>query len=295
MYSKSKIYIGILFFLFTSSVSGQILKGIIIDANTDRPLHLANIVFVKNDKGTYTDLQGNFELEINNEKQLLISLVGYENLMFNFSEIKDFEKKIIIKLKPKVEKLREVLISSRKQNYTSSKIIGEKKRLKIKTRLPFGYEFASLISNPKKQKGIIEQVILSLNISKEYDYIATYSIKFYEYNPITKKPGAQLYFKNLIVNPKNKTYDLKIDVGGLEIEFPKNGICIGVEIVNDKYDQPIKSMSVIAPYINFTQTDLKLLTWGRFKNKKWSSKTRKSQFSKGFVNGLIRLKVKFEK
>ena len=141
----------------------------------------------------------------------------------------------------------------------------------------------------------MEQVILNLNKSKEYDYLATYNIKFYEYNSVNKEPGELLYFKKLVINPENKTYELKIDVEELGITFPKNGICIGVEIVNDKYEQPTKSMAIIAPKINFTHTDLKLLTWSRFRNKEWKSHTRKSPVAKGFINGLVKIMVKFKK
>lgn len=290
-----KIYIGILIILFAKITFGQTLTGIVTDFETNLPMHLANVTFVEKDKGTYTDLEGNFELKIDNEKQILISSVGYESLTINVSEIQNFEQIFNIKLTPSAEKLQEVVISAKKKKYTSSKKLGESKRLKVRTSLPFGYEFANLILNPKNQEGIVEQVILNLNKSKKYDYLATYNIKFYEYDSITKEPGKLLHFKNLVINPENKTYELKIDVEELGITFPKNGICIGVEIVNDKYDEPTKSMAIIAPNINFTHTDLKLLTWSRFRNKNWNPRTRKSQFRKGFINGLIKLKVKFEK
>lgn len=290
-----KIYIWILIILFAKIANGQTLNGIVTDFETNLPMHLANVTFIEKDKGTYTDLTGKFELHIDNEKQILISSVGYESLIVNVSEIKDFEQILKIKLKPSAEKLEEVVISAKKKKYTSSKKLGESKRLKVRTSLPFGYEFANLIHNPKNQEGIIEQVILNLNKSKEYDYLATYNIKFYKYDSITKQPGELLHFKNLVINPENKTYELKIDVEELGITFPKNGICIGVEIVNDKYDEPTKSMAIIAPNINFTHTNLKLLTWSRFRNKNWNPRTRKSQFRKGFINGLIKLKVKFEK
>ena len=290
-----KIYIGILIILFAKIANGQTIKGIVTDFETNLTMHLANVTFIEKDRGTYTDLEGKFELKINNEKQILISSVGYESLIVKVSEIKDFEQIFNIELKPSAEKLQEVIIYAKKKKYTSSKKLGESKRLKIRTSLPFGYEFANLIHNPKNQEGIIEQVILNLNKSKKYDYLATYNIKFYEYNSISKQPGKLLHFENLVINPENKTYELKIDVEELRITFPKNGICIAVEIVNDKYDEPTKSMAIIAPRINFTHTDLKLLTWIRYRNKEWKPDTRKSPMGKGFTNGLVKIMVKFEK
>lgn len=229
-----KSYIWILIILFAKIANGQTLNGIVTDFETNLPMHLANVTFIEKDKGSYTDLTGKFELNIDNEKQILISSVGYESLIVNVSEIKDFEQILKIKLKPSAEKLEEVVISAKKKKYTSSKKLGESKRLKVRTSLPFGYEFANLIHNPKNQDGIVEQVILNLNKSKEYDYLATYNIKFYEYDSISRQPSKLLHFENLVISPENKTYELKIDVEELGITFPKNGICIGVEIVNMK-------------------------------------------------------------
>ena len=290
-----KKQIGLLILLISTIANGQVLSGRINDLETELPIHLANVTFLEKDKGTYSNIDGTFELKVDGEKQILISSIGYESKILTINEIDSFDQVLVIQLKPSTEKLTEVLITSKRTKYTSSRTLGKPKRLKVRTSLPFGYEFANLIENPKNQKGIVQEVILNLNKSREFDYLATYNIKFYSYNPITKKPDQLLHFKNLIIFPENKTYELKIDVTDLNIPFPKNGICIGVEIVNDKYDEPINSMSIIAPKINFNHTDLELLTWSRYRNKKWKTDTRKSQIRKGFINGLIKIKVKFEK
>lgn len=290
-----KQYVIVFILLLSVTGNSQVLSGIVTDSTTKLPIHLANVTFIEKDKGTYTTQDGKFDLKVDNENQILISSIGYESQILDISQIKDFKQILSVRLIPSTEKLTEVFITAKKSKYTSSRTLGKPKKLKVRTTLPFGYEFASLIKNSKNKKGIVEEVVLNLNKSKDYDYLATYNIKFYEYNPITKQPDQWVYHENLIVRPENKTYKLVIDLTDLNISFPENGICVGVEIVNDKYKEPINSMAIIAPKINFTHTDLEVLTWNRYRNKDWKLGTKKSKVRNDYINGLIQIKVKFEK
>ena len=62
--------------------------------------------------------------------------------------------------------------------------------------------------------------------------MSDFNIKFYEYDSITHLPKAEIYSKNIIVSPKNKSYKMQINLDSLNIKIPKNGICIGLEIIN---------------------------------------------------------------
>ncbi|MFK5983373.1 MAG: carboxypeptidase-like regulatory domain-containing protein [Flavobacteriaceae bacterium] len=274
------------------SYSQQIYKGRVLDSLSKKPLYLINVSYIKKDIGTYTDAEGFFEIKKDTTDYLFISSVGYKEKKISINKYNN----VPILLSEKVEELEEVYISNKKIKYSEVKLVGLKKKLKVRTTLPFGYEFSNLIINPYKKKGVIKTVILDLNKSKKYDYLATYNIKFYNYDPIKKQPGELIYYRNIIINPKNKTYKLKIDVESLKIDFPENGVCIGVEIVNSKYDEPIKNMAIIAPKINFTHTkDFDILTWSRYRNKKWKERTRKSRVKKEYINGSINLEVRIEK
>jgi len=97
---------------------------------------------------------------------------------------------------------------------------------------------------------------------------------------------------------------LKIDVDSLSIKFPKDGICIGVEIANTEYLKPKMSMAYVAPYINFTQTDMQILTWKRFKGNTWNVDTHKTSnridwlrpnIDKDYMNAMINIEAKIEK
>lgn len=296
---KLKIkFLIILTMIFVNIITySQTIKGRVIDSITKKPIELVNITFVKKDLGVNSDTNGNFKIKIKDvNDNLQISSVGYNKKLLNlskFNENKDYF--VDVELSPKIEKLEEVLISNKKKNYSSIKILGLNKKLKVRSGFPFGYEFCNFIKNPSNKNGKINSIILSLNEKKEFDYLATYNIRFYEYDSINKMPGEELYFENLIVEPKNKTYKLKINIDTLKIKLPKQGICIGVEIINTKYNEEISSMSKIAPSINFTHTTMDILTWTRFRSKKWIIGTHKSQVKDAFVNAMINIEVQIEK
>lgn len=295
---KIKLLVTLFTILFVNISSfSQSINGRVIDSITKKPIEFVNITFVKKDLGVNSDNLGNFKIKIKETNDnLQISSIGYRKKyisLLSFNENKNYT--LDIELSPKAEKLEEVIISNKKKNYSKIKTFGLSKKLKVRSGFPFGYEFCNYIKNPSNKFGKIQSVILSLNEKKEFDYLATYNIKFYEYDSIKKIPGEELYFENLIVEPQNKTYKLKINIDSLKINLPKNGICVGVEIINTKYKEEISSMSKIAPSINFTHTQMEVLTWTRFRSKKWIIGTHKSQVKKSFVNAMINIEGKLEK
>lgn len=293
-----KFCIIILFILFTTfNSTSQTLRGKVIDSISKKPLELVNITYIKNDFGVNSNINGGFEIKIvDNNDVLQISSIGYKKKYLSLKEIVDSNiNNIEIALVPLIEQLEEVSIINKKKTYYRSHIIGLNKKLKVRTGFPFGYEFCNYIKNAENKTGRINFVILSLNKKKDYDFLATYNIKFYEYDTLTKSPGKEIYFKNIIVQPQNKTYKLKIDVEELKIRFPKDGICVGIEILNTKYPNVNNSMSIIAPSINFTHTHLEIMTWTRYRNKTWKIGTSKSQVKDNFVNAMINLEIQIEK
>ena len=291
-----KYYIAFLFFT-NFLCNSQILSGKVLDGTSNKPIEYANITFLKTDFGVATDQNGAFKIQLSNIKdQMQISALGYKTEIISLDKyigIKSYNLDVI--LVPKHEELPEVIISKNKVQYSNPIRLGLRKKLKVRTSFPFGYEFSNYIKNPNSTDGIVQSVILSLNHANDFDHLATYNIKFYQYDEVLKCPGNELYFENIMLNPKNKTYDLKVDVKSLEIPFPANGICIAVEIINSNYNIEPKSMDKIAPKINFTHSDKDVLTWSRYRNKNWKIATTKSQMREDFVNAMINVVVKIEK
>ncbi len=286
----------VFFVLISIVVLGQTLEGKIVDKELNTPITYANITFLKRDKGTYSNENGQFKIDVKSNDSLIISSVGYKNKVIKISDFNLQNLDHIIKLQPEIEKLDEVVLTNKKTKYSRIKSFGDVKRgVKIKSGLPFGYEFANYIENSERRKGIIETVSIFLSKNKKFDYLSSFNIKFYTYNELKKQPGEPLYSENFIIQPLNKTYELEVDVSHLNIDFPANGICIGVEIINTNYEEPLNSMAYMAPYINFTHTNYKIASWGRYRNKTWTVNTRKSNHRKDFENARINIMAKIEK
>tara|TARA_R110000868_G_scaffold371395_1_gene634960 strand:+ start:108 stop:998 length:891 start_codon:yes stop_codon:yes gene_type:complete len=266
------------------------LEGIIKDSITKNNIPFVNVAYEALNVGTMSNNEGYFNLKkIDSLKFIQISSVGYESKRVNIATLSK-----IIYLRPKIESLEEVVINSKQLKYTKNIKLGLKQTLKIRTGLPFGYEFSSYIENTAKKRGLIKEVILNLNKAPTYDFLATYNVKFYNFDSIKKQPGKLIYNENIFITPENRTYILKIDVEKLRIKLPIEGICIGIEVVN-KENYKITSMSTIAPKINFTHTKQKYSTWLRFMNKNWILSTNESHAKKGiFVNANINITALIE-
>jgi hypothetical protein len=112
-------------------------------------------------------------------------------------------------------------------------------------------------------------------------------------------PGKEIYNQNIIVEPENKNHKFKIDIDTLNINFPKDGVCVGIETINTKYEKPKTSFAIIAPSIKFTNTKSKkeVLSWSRYRNQGWVFKTDSSLKTNNmfFKTMVVDLKVKIEK
>lgn len=264
--------------LFSNLSNSQTLEGILLDRNTKKPLELASVYFKESGYTIFSNSDGRFSIEISVSKneELIISSIGYEDLVVKLKEYsKNEENQAVFFLVPKTEQLEEIVISNEKIDYSWAKTITSRRKPKKGFSFQFGTENVKLIQNPYFKKGKIKKVILSLNkMAKnrkspkwEIDYLTAYSIKFYSFDKKKQKPGKEIYYKNIIVEPENKTYNFIIDVDSLNIAFPVDGVCVGVEYVNTRYVNPKKVFATIAPGMNFyEEKEMKpILSWIRYR------------------------------
>jgi hypothetical protein len=296
--SKLKTTLFLFFLISINFLSSQIINGIVKDSISEKNIAFANIV-LKKGKGTYSNESGIFELDIKNfnSDTLKISNIGYESKLIpviHFKNKINFE----ILLKPKTESLDEVLISTKKIKYTNKELLGDKKEGNIGVTSLIGYETAIFIDNPKNVKGKLKSVYIDLKKRKNADYIATFNIKFYDIDSTNSKPNNLLYEKNLYVKPKNKKYRLWVNVKDFNITFPKDGIYIGIEMVNTF--GKVEKYSKFGPMFRYTISKNKdARTWSNYHNSGWrggSIKHKKFKRSKtGISNPIVGIEVLYPK
>lgn len=289
-------------FLFSSATYSQKLDGIVIDKATKTPMDLASVFFRTLKYTIFTNFEGKFSVEIdlhNKKDALIISCIGYDDLIFNLQEFtfnKSYEK--VFEMVQKAQQLEEIVISNETIDYGWAKSINSKRKPNAGFSFQFGTENVRLVQNPYFKNGKVNKVILSLDKLKKnkdnpdwkMDYITAYNIKFYKYDARNQKPGEELYNENIVVQPENKTYDFVIDVDSLNIPFPKDGVCVGIEYLNTRYLNPKMNSATVGPFMNFYQEEkLKpVLAWTRYRGIDWEFKSLISNFkNRRYQNVLV--------
>ncbi|NOU62007.1 carboxypeptidase-like regulatory domain-containing protein [Marinifilum caeruleilacunae] len=107
----------ILFLMLSLQVKGQKetnITGKVIDQKTQESLPYATVIYQNKSIGTITDLNGNFTLSITDASEtdsIFISYMGYESIK---TVIAECSKTNQFELKPNINKLNEVIVTSKK-------------------------------------------------------------------------------------------------------------------------------------------------------------------------------------
>lgn len=290
--SKFSVLKKIVFLLLITTISVflQTIEGVVIDSITKKKIAFSSIVLL-NGRGIYTDDNGTFSLKSKkNNDTLKISTIGYHSKLIPLKPYESQEKiNLKIYLQPKVEQLSEVLINSKKLKFNKKVTFGEKRDGNIGMSSLIGYETCILIKNPKRKLGRVKRVYINLKRRHDAQLNAAFSIKLYKYDKINNKPGDLLNEERILVYPKNKKYRLWVNLKDLKIDFPENGICIGVEMINTH--GKVKKYTTFGPMYRYTKSESNDFTiWSNYYNVGWKSGSTKNKKRKT-LNPMIGLEV----
>lgn len=181
--------------------------------------------------GTYSDVDGSFNIKAKPSDTLIISCVGYYSDTIIYTEA--LMKEIF--LKPKIFQLDEIIYSV---NVKSKKYeLGfSKEKDKITFYSHIGSEWVVYIENKNPdQKKLIQSIILKT--SNKHNKNIAYRLHIYEKDSVTGLPGNDIVniptFQTK--NHKGKKYDLSN-----QILLPDSGVFIGIEWIsylNEKGDK----------------------------------------------------------
>jgi hypothetical protein len=108
------------------------IKGTVVDASTNSPLPGANVYFNNSTIGISTDENGQFSFrKISTENnELVVSYVGYKTLTSTVDFKSTSDPRLLIKLQPDIEQLKEVLVkTTRDEKWQRDFVIFEKEFL----------------------------------------------------------------------------------------------------------------------------------------------------------------------
>lgn len=285
-----KLIFLILFIPFISF--SQSLKGIVLDSVSNEKLELANITFLKSNTGTNSNLDGEYKLEIKQhiEDSIKISYIGYKSKQISlkpFNENKDYV--VNFNLIPDKSLLKEVFVSQKRVRYHKKYKLSEKRKGDISMFSLIGHETTCLIENPKYEIGRIKSLKLYIRKNKDANFVAKFRIKIYSYDKTENKPNENLLLEDLIISPKNETYQYVLDLENKKIPFLEDGVCVGIELVDENNES--KSRDKIGPGFRFTYGENKQLTWYNYRNKGWAKNDLKNRKSNSMSNLMVGMTV----
>lgn len=207
----------VLFFI-SFSLTAQI-RGVVKDSISGEPIPFVNIWVENETIGTTSEIDGSFFLDASKDKNIVISVLGYERKTLKGKEI------AIVYLKPMAYDLREVVILNKKQ---SKKIeIGAIKNAvfqsfdngpKIEAKF-FPYQ-----SSYSKTKFIKEVTIFT---DSRIDS-ASIKIHFYSVDE-NGYPGEELLTKDYIVTLNKGVVKHRFNISQFDLVFPEKGMFVAYE------------------------------------------------------------------
>lgn len=286
----------LLILLFTPLLNFcQIISGTIKDSISNEILPRANITYLKKNIGTNTNLEGKFILNIKekSDDSIKVSYLGYKSKCYSLKEFKEDKEYILnISLVVEYNQLNEIIITAKKDVYKKKYQLSEKRKGDISMFSLIGHETACLIENPKSELGKIKSLKLYIRKNKNANFIAKFRIKIYSYNKNENKPDENLLAEDLIISPKNKTYQYNIDLENKKIPFLEDGVCIGIELVDE--NNLSKKEDKIGPGFRFTYGEDKQLTWYNYRNKGWAKNDIQSKKNNTISNLMVSMTVLME-
>lgn len=262
-----------IFFLLFSCVLFAQIKGKVIDEN-NQPIPYVNILVENENIGTTSDVDGSFSLGINEEKILLFSVLGYEKMKMNSSNV------AIVKMKATIYQLGEIAIVNKKQ--TKQVEIGKTEnsiQQAFENGPRFDAKFFPFLANYKKTKYIKKVVVYTESNIEE----ATVKIHFYSVGD-DGLPGEELLEKDYIVSVKKGSRKTQFDVSSLNMVFPKKGLFVAIErlfIEKNMFEKTVPASDVTKtkhkktyyplPFYNFVEKEYTYTFLGG----KWSREFKK--------------------
>lgn len=249
------------------------IKAVIIDSETKERIQYVNIWIEDENIGTTSNENGEFTLDNSSGKFLVLSRLGYENKRIEMTAFSD-----LILLNPKITELDEVVLKSIKEqrelvigNFNDSDVgyyYASFDKPEIKARF---FPFDSNYSNTPYLKKLKFRVYSNIRNAK-------FNVRLYSIGD-NGEPNNPLYEKNIIGIVNKGMKNIELDLSGLDIAFPENGLFVSYEwlIIADnvfKTSFPIKNSQkqvekiMYEPKVGFLPSEKDENSW-TYKDGKW--------------------------
>ncbi|MDA7724220.1 carboxypeptidase-like regulatory domain-containing protein [Flavobacteriaceae bacterium] len=248
----------IIVFFITSFCYSQ--NHVIVDSKTKEPIAYANIKFIKEDGGRYSNDKGVFKIKNNIKDSIQISCLGFSSITREVSNLKD-----TIFLVPDVQKIKEVVIQSGKSKL---KKIGFKKS-NLNWFGSANIQLGLLIKPTKENENThINSILIPVknkhsNINKDkIDKNFNSIIKMSVFSVKNDLPHEILVEAPITIKCNQNTGNIiEVDISNEYVQLEPTGVFVCIEMVGEVSNGVIINQLNFLPALKFTNKKTKDFTF----------------------------------
>ncbi|MEP3208769.1 MAG: carboxypeptidase-like regulatory domain-containing protein [Maribacter sp.] len=219
-----------LFISFQLQAQEVLFEGHVYDHKTKQPIPYVNLSFLNTLKGTSTDEQGHFflDLPINLlDRQVHISSLGYNDTIVNARVLYTSKK---IDMVEESFKLDEVVVI---ENFGNSDVLNPIQSYSLTSGFSSSltpWVLATYFPNIGAQKKYIDKLTVFLSKNKNFKRSsAKFRVRIYDVDSETKRPNRDLLRKSIVLEHSVDKDYVSLDLAALAMELPRDGVYIGLE------------------------------------------------------------------
>ncbi len=221
------------FMLFVVQLKAQqevLFEGKVYDSKTKEPIPYVNLSFLNTLKGTSTDDNGYFFLDIPTaylNKQVHISSLGYKDSIVVAKSI--YEAKQFNLVEESFELDEVVLVKS----YGDSEVLNPISSYSLTSGFSSSstpWVLALYFPNIGAVKKYINKITIFFQQNKKYNREASkFRLRIYDVDPVTKKPNKDILRKSVVLESHKEKDYVSIDLSAFNIKVPNEGVYVGLE------------------------------------------------------------------
>jgi len=220
----------LLVFQIQSQAQEVLFEGYVYGSKTKEPIPYVNLSFLNTLKGTSTDEQGRFFVDIPTHflhRQVHISSLGFKDTIVDAKTL--YVAKRFEMLEESFE-LDEVVVT---ENFGNSDVLNPISSYSLTSGFSSSatpWVSALYFPNIGAQDKYVDKVTVFLKKNEGFERgPAKFRIRIYDVDGVTKKPGRDLIRKSVVLEHQVDKDFVSIDLSAFNIKVPQKGIYIGLE------------------------------------------------------------------
>lgn len=219
-----------LIIVFQMQAQEVLFEGHVYDNKTKEPIPYVNLSFLNTLKGSSTDEEGHFYLDIPEhflDKQVHISSLGYNDTIVNARQLLASKRMDMVE---ESFELDEVVVI---ENFGNSDVLNPISSYSLTSGFASSatpWVLATYFPNIGAQDKYIDKVTIFLDKNKNFKRTsAKFRIRIYSVDPNTKKPNGDLLRKSIVLEHNVDKDYVSIDLSAFGIKIPREGVYVGLE------------------------------------------------------------------